>query len=299
MIDVVLIVHELIDATVFISTLAEKPEPCPEDEEPDAPLDVDLPIETSDRNDESSSSSETIADSTELIGSSHTTDTSSDELEDILEIRPVSIPTVAPPVEDCSALTELRTFLSEIEEDTDTVDNEPQPERHIEPLDEIDDNPIDISDDPFPWTDSLTQETVVTAVAPSDDLLFSPPSPEEKQVKRYSTVNYYTLPLGTKVSYISCSSTYVYVCTIDRRIFYGKLPSDETNSCLHWQQYSEYGDQLVVSITNRTVWRLLSGRLYASRDPLKFPPIGSRWTEIKTGSDRPPLSMSINDQCGW
>ncbi|CAF5150258.1 unnamed protein product, partial [Rotaria magnacalcarata] len=66
-----------------------------------------------------------------------------------------------------------------------------------------------------------------------------------------------------------------------------------------WMQHSDRAEQLVVSITNRTVWRLFNKRLYSSSDSSKFPPIGSHWNELKIGNGGSLLSMSINDQCGW
>ena len=117
--------------------------------------------------------------------------------------------------------------------------------------------------------------------------------------KRFSIVNTHSIPLGIKISHLNCSSTYIYICTNDKKIFYAKLNINQMNAPLEWKQHFDLAEQLIVSFSNRKVWRLCDKRLYSSNNPMKFPPIGSQWTEIKIDNEQSFLSVSINDQCGW
>jgi hypothetical protein len=123
--------------------------------------------------------------------------------------------------------------------------------------------------------------------------------PKPTEPERLPIVNNQSIPPGTKIQHINCSSTYIYFCTPERKIFYAKLNSNDFDSPLKWQQHSDLAEQLVVSVSNQTVWRLHNKILYSANDPTKYPPIGSQWNKIKLDDNQPLLSMSINDQCGW
>ena len=117
--------------------------------------------------------------------------------------------------------------------------------------------------------------------------------------KRSSIVNSHFIPAGTKLLQITCSSTYIYLCTTERKIYYAKSNAANLNELYKWQLHTDLAEQLFVSDSNRTVWRLHNKILYTGNDPTKYPPLGSLWTKIKLDNDQSYLSISVNDQCGW
>jgi hypothetical protein len=116
---------------------------------------------------------------------------------------------------------------------------------------------------------------------------------------RYSVINYHPIPPDTKISQISCSSSYIYFCTIDRELFFAALNLSDPSQPFDWQQHGDLAERLVVSITNRSVWRFFNKCIYIANDPFKYPPFGSHWNAIKIDDDQSLLSMSVSDQCGW
>ncbi|CAF2713616.1 unnamed protein product [Rotaria sp. Silwood2] len=253
--------------------------------------------------------------------------TASNELEDSFEEFKTSIiPTnrsFEKPPEKSTDLSELRDFISKIQNDTDTDDEEFSPKQHTNILDENVNNISEYLDVPNNIQDTLisspisipneiqeeiTSESPASTVSTTNEFLSnainentSPVRTESKlaETKRFSIVNCHSIPRGTKIYHINCSLTYIYICTNERKIFYAKLNINNMNIPLQWIQHSDLAEQIVVSISNRTVWRLFNKRLYSSIDSIKFPPIGSSWNEINIGNGQSLLSMSINDQCGW
>jgi hypothetical protein len=161
--------------------------------------------------------------------------------------------------------------------------------------------------------DILEDDPPTETLAQSDSLSYDEPSFNEIiesisamsietkpiETKRFSVVNCHSIPPGTKIHHINCSATYIYLCTIDRNIFYAKLNSNNLNDPFKWLQHSDSAERIVASNSNRTVWRLFNKHLYTSNDPIQYPPLGSHWNEIKIDNGQSILSMSINDQCGW
>ncbi|CAF1171707.1 unnamed protein product [Rotaria magnacalcarata] len=251
----------------------------------------------------------------------------SNELEDsfneftISNIR-TNLPIKKSP-EPSFVLTDLNDLISNIENDADaereeltskqdfhildeTVNNITEQlnkldtERDIfssEPTSTLDDIQQEIPNEPVDNIDSTINEFLPNEI--NQNISSTRIEPEIVEKKRFSTVNYNLIPFETTINHINCSLTYIYLCTDDCKIFYAKLDVDNMNSPLKWMQHSDRAEQLVVSITNRTVWRLFNKRLYSSSDSSKFPPIGSHWNELKIGNGGSLLSMSINDQCGW
>jgi hypothetical protein len=160
-----------------------------------------------------------------------------------------------------------------------------------------DDPPEDIITETLVRSDSLNDEAPYNEINESVSTMSIETKPVE--TRRFSVVNCHSIPTGTKVYHINCSSTYIYICTIDRKIFYAKLNLNDINYPFKWQQHSDLAERIIVSISNRTLWRLFKKHLYTSNDPIKFPPFGSQWNEIKMDNEQSLLSISINDQCGW
>jgi rRNA-processing protein FCF1 len=227
------------------------------------------------------------------------------------------------PLEKLTDLAALREFISKLDEDID-VDEEASPPKHdtisinekVINQSEQQDTPDITEDTSSSFQTSISndiQEYASSESTSQTDLSIDEPSIDDKientstalieetlvEKKRFSVVNCHSIPPGVKIIQMICSSTYVYICTNDRKIFYAKLNLSNTDLPLKWQQHSDPAERLIVSVTNRTVWRLSNKRLYSSNDPLKFPPIGSQWNEIKIGNEQSFLSISINDQCGW
>ncbi|CAF3782621.1 unnamed protein product [Rotaria sp. Silwood1] len=251
-----------------------------------------------------------------LITSEILTKISSNELEDSFEEFKISnISTnrsFEKPSEKSTKLTELRDFISKIQEDTDTDTDESLSLKQntkiltedinniSEKLDmsnSIQDTLIPIPNESPVNNDSTINDSFSDEINKYTSSISIESNPIEK--KRFSIVNCYSIPPKTKIYHISCSSTYIYICTTERKIFYAKLNIDNMNIPLQWIQHSDLAERIIVSLSNRTVWRLFNKRLYTSIDPIKFSPIGSHWNEIKIGNGQILLSISINDQCGW
>jgi hypothetical protein len=233
------------------------------------------------------------------------------KMPNVPEPRPPEIP-----LKESTDLAELRKFILKIESDIDMHEESLPSEKNIKTLDEPVNNSSEQLDTPNSIEDILrtspstsisefTREDMISAwarqLASSGD---EPPINDINETKlieekRFSIVNCHSIPLRTKISYMNCSSTYIYICTDDRKIFYAKLNIDDINLPLKWQQHSDLAERLAVSVSNLIVWRFFNNRLYSSNDPKKFPPIGSQWNEIKIDNKLSLLSMSINDQCGW
>lgn len=231
------------------------------------------------------------------------------------------------PPEPPAALTELQDFISQIEinEDADQDQDQELSSLKVEiPVsNDIVDNPseqLNINDSeeekeaaiPVSIPDE-TQEQIIDVpedIADTFSNEFSPEDnnqeisavtlkPEVVELNRFSLVNCHSIPEKTKVHQITCSSTYIYICTSEHKIIYTKIHADDMKLQFKWMQHSELAEQLVVSPSNQTVWRLFNKRIYSSIDSTKFPPIGSHWNEIPITRGRSLLSISITDQCGW
>ncbi|UJR32017.1 hypothetical protein I4U23_019486 [Adineta vaga] len=217
-----------------------------------------------------------------------------------------------------TSLAELRQFLSKIDNDSDTDEDLISSKHKAQSTDEIinklseSKDIVDLVEETLLSSISSHSTSIITSeyfindsssddefISDINDKRTSTITSEEKIIekKRFPAAYHHSIPPGTKISHMTCSSTYIYMCTTDWKIFYAKLNHDDLNLPLKWQQHSDFAERLVVSITNRTVWRLWKKRLYSSNDSIKLPPIGSQWNEIKLESIL--LSMSINDQCGW
>ena len=301
-----------------------------------SPVTNDVEVEESDLTIEQSSSTTSTDDvakpteSTvdEWIPSESTASSSLDELEDSFEKVATLERPLRSQVEEAADLTALRELIFQIEEDAND-DNE-------KGASDIEDAPVLIQDamitsepldeqspleDTFPSTDSPSPD-IEPSSEPSSYSEFSIlldkgthelPGEETKEEetpiepiaetpvekKRFSVVHSHSLPPATRIDHLSCSATHLYVCTADQSIFYAKLNLTGLDLPLQWQKHSDSAHKLGVSLSNQTVWRLHGKRLYASRDSIKLPPIGSQWSEIKIEKERSFLSMSVNDQCGW
>ncbi|CAF0956280.1 unnamed protein product [Adineta steineri] len=282
-----------------------------DDESPSLIDELESPIEHSISNESNTITSENII------------TTSPNELEDSFDkLNTKDVPVHRPlekPLKTSTSLAELRKLLSSMDDDSDS-DEEPLTSKQdtnilnefktnqsqqsdtlslveniLPSVSSLDITPEIITIDSSAEIDSFSDELSINDLDNKTSTILNETKLIER--KRFSIVNYQSIPLGTKISHMICSSTYIYICTHDRKIFYAKLNNDNISLPLKWQQHSDFAERLMVSVSNRTVWRYLNKRLYSSNDPLKFPPIGSQWNEIKLGASL--LSMSINDQCGW
>lgn len=116
---------------------------------------------------------------------------------------------------------------------------------------------------------------------------------------QYSVSRYHPIPPGTKICQMNCSSLYIYFCTIDHELFFAKLNFSDPSQPFDWQQHDDLAKCLVVSVSNRTIWRYFNKCIYTANDPINHPPFGSSWNTIKIDDDQLLLSMSVSDQCGW
>ena len=116
---------------------------------------------------------------------------------------------------------------------------------------------------------------------------------------QYSVINYHPIPPNTKISQLSCLFSYIYFCTIDHELFFAALNLSDPSQPFDWQLHDDIAERLVVSISNRSVWRYLNKRIYIANDPFNSPPFGSHWNAIQIDDDQSLLSMSVSDQCGW
>jgi hypothetical protein len=279
----------------------------------------DLPTEPSDpqddqtniSDDESSPEIITVDSLNHPIELENNTITSSNELEGSFDcMKEPESQTHQPSeesVEKFTNLDTLRALISQIEHDENKVDEDLPPKQDVN-LSYTDKNdPTEYQDieDALSSSSSIPDDVRKMSFIESplrthstSDILNEDTSSTAKlpEKKRVSIVNCYFIPPGTKIHHMNCSSTYIYICTNDQKIFYAKINIDLS---LKWQQHSDLAEQLVVSLSNRVVWRLSKKHLFSSTDPLKFPPIGSKWNEIKIDNGESLLSMSVNDQCGW
>ncbi|CAF0893625.1 unnamed protein product, partial [Didymodactylos carnosus] len=120
---------------------------------------------------------------------------------------------------------------------------------------------------------------------------------EEEPMLPSSTVSTHALPIfndtdQTFILYMSCSQTYIYVCTNQHMLYYAKLTSADP---IRWQRYSEMCDVLAVSESNRSVCRVYNKKLYIAKDPLKIPPVGIEWECVEDNV----LSVCIEDYSAW
>jgi hypothetical protein len=154
----------------------------------------------------------------------------------------------------------------------------------------------DTQDDSHNTMSSITSNTLELSIAET------PPIPivtKIKEEKQFSVVNCCSIPPGTIISHMSCSSTYIYICTNQQELFYAKIPQKHLNIPLHWERYFQRAEQLIVSTSNQTIWRILNKCVYSSSDTIKLSPLGIHWTELKFSKGQSLLSISINDQYGW
>lgn len=96
-----------------------------------------------------------------------------------------------------------------------------------------------------------------------------------------------------------CSSTYLYICTSHKNIYYAKIYLDSLDLPFKWQQHSDLAERLDTNPSNRAVWRWYDQRLFIAINPLESSPLGTHWDEIKLGYKRRCLSFCVNDHCGW
>ena len=255
---------------------------------------------------------------------------SSDDLENSFDNltaleRPIR-PSLEEPVQEAADLTALRDLISQIEEDVNGEDEEESFDMedvpvlvpiHSEMITTESPDELSLVEDALPSRDSplpeIQQESYedffLLLNKPSERLIVEDAKEEEAPIEpvpvipvkreQFPVVHSHSLPSGTRIAHLSCSATHLYVCTTDQKIFYATLNLTALERPLQWQQHSELAQKLVVSLSNRAVWRLYNKCLYASQDAAKFPPIGSRWNEIKIEKGRSFLSISVNDQCGW
>jgi hypothetical protein len=147
-----------------------------------------------------------------------------------------------------------------------------------------------------------------TISLPSSPTVIDPPIielPEKsrttiiKQKKRFPIVHCYSIPPDVIISHMSCSSTCIYMCTDQQLLFYTKVPEYNLSEPLQWYQYPLPAERLIVSNSNRTIWRIYDKSIYLSSDIIKLSPLGIYWTELKFNQGESFLSISINDQYGW
>jgi hypothetical protein len=117
--------------------------------------------------------------------------------------------------------------------------------------------------------------------------------------KRFSLVHCYSLPTDAIISHLSCSSTYIYICTNQHVIYYTKVPETHVYHSLNWYRYKLPAERVIVSHSNETIWRIFDKCIYSSTDTIRISPLGIHWTELKFHEGENLLSISINDQCGW
>ena len=150
----------------------------------------------------------------------------------------------------------------------------------------------DIPESPIQQTDILENHSD-SSTSPIIDL------PLIKSEKRFSVVNRYSIPSNTIVSHMSCSLTWIYICTNQRTLLYAKFSVNDRNLPLQWYRYPEPAERIIVSLSNQTIWRSFSKHLCSSMDAINFPPMGTQWRGMKFSRGQSLLSIAINDQCGW
>lgn len=181
----------------------------------------------------------------------------------------------------------------------------------IEPIEEQTDttaeNTIETADDPTmisepttvdPQEESLMSSLPVTSKV-IDTTIVEPPSTPVRSEKRFSLVHSYSLPPDTIVSHLACSNTYIYVCTDRKVLYYTRAPENNVYYSLNWYTYTLPAEQVIVSHTNQTVWRIVDNHIYSSSDTVRLSALGINWTELTFHEGENLLSISINDQLGW
>ncbi len=89
------------------------------------------------------------------------------------------------------------------------------------------------------------------------------------------------------------------MCTDQQLLFYTKVPEYNLSEPLQWYQYPLPAERLIVSNSNRTIWRIFDKSIYLSSDTIKVSPLGNFWTELTFSKGESLLSVSITDQYGW
>ena len=150
----------------------------------------------------------------------------------------------------------------------------------------------------------LTEEDSAeqTPIPPVD--VVEPPIPEViippvKKEKRFSALNCYSLPSDIIVAHMSCSLTQIYICTNKQILFYARVPENNAYHSLSWYRYNLPVEQLLVSPSNETIWRIYDKKIYLSSDAVKLTPLGIHWKELNFHKGEKLLSISITDQYAW
>jgi len=159
------------------------------------------------------------------------------------------------------------------------------------------------------WMDNFSIQTPEQPFLPTiDEIPTEPkapvPIPEPvivpiKKEKCFSSFNSYPLPTDIVVSHMSCSATQIYICTTKHILFYTRVPETNVYHSLTWYRYNLPADQLLVSPTNKTIWRIYDKRIYYSSDTVKLTPLGIHWKEFKIPKVDNVLSLSITDDYVW
>ena len=149
-----------------------------------------------------------------------------------------------------------------------------------------------------PQEESLPNSLPVTSKV-IDTTIVEPPAAPVKSEKRFSLVHSYSLPPDTIVSHMACSNTYIYICNDRKVLYYTKAPENNVYYSLNWYTYTLPAEQVIVSHTNQTVWRIVDNHIYSSSDTVRLSALGINWTELTFHEGENLLSISINDQHGW
>lgn len=177
--------------------------------------------------------------------------------------------------------------IQTVEEQTDKT-----PEKDIEPVDE---RTLILK----PTTAVDPQEESPITSKDIETTIVEPPAAPVRSEKRFSLVHSYSLPSDTIVSHLACSNTYIYLCTNRKVLHYTKAPENNVYYSLNWYTYTLPAEQVIVSHTNETIWRIVDNRIYSSSDTIRVTALGINWTELKFHGGDNLLSISINDQHGW
>jgi hypothetical protein len=249
----------------------------------------------------------------------------SDELENSFEIMnpiPIDVRATAAieSIDNLPDLFVLRQLISQIEDDVDADDDDavfsnnndkhmpsenesisdefkPIESNRLSTQSSVHDVQVVVSDECLHSYDRVSDDFDVYHTKIDVPVAVMEPPIENSVVERsYSMSSCHSIPSDTNIIHMSCSSTYMYICSDKRQIFYAKIDLDHS---FHWEQHTDLADRLAVSLSNRAVWRLYEHVLYASHDSCDVLPIGSRWSSIEHDGQHSILSMSVNDQCGW
>ncbi len=163
---------------------------------------------------------------------------------------------------------------------------------NIDPPESSDSIPNDSKEDSFLNSLPLTSNVIDTSI------IEHPPISIKKE-KRFSLVHGYSLPTNAIISHMTCSSTYIYICTNQHVLHYAKVPESIVYHSLNWYEYNLPAERVIVSHSNQTIWRVFDKCIYSSSDTIRISPLGIYWKELKFHEGENLLSISINDQCGW